>query len=567
MKKFLAVATALVLAISSLCVFVVADDAVEIDGTTYEVIFSEDCSVASGNWNSFTLSNSSSLLSALQTEGAYLVITRDSEPSSFTYDNMKFGDTWYSGTSVTLDLTAADIGSGTVLGFLATDVYDAWVDGGNSNGGDPLFISNTDGSYTITNISVVAPAEEETTVVLTETATISSAASGGTTAIVNPVTSAWYEALTTEGATLTLTFTVSGDYSLALAVQQTSGSWGGSWWTVSTSGSSDGSEPVTFSWGDISALSGSEYLISGDSQILVNVVSGELTDVTLTVVAETTSSKDEDGDKTASGVTGTIYINEEYHGMFIVRNGKKFMISIPHTVGDDGYCTVCHEYIGTDGDVATTDINGGEYVVAYTSDINLSSGSWASKDLGDTSILDALATEGAILVVTRDSEQNIVFSSEETIYEKFVLVNSWYSGDTVQLGTAGHTSADEDGIIDCISDDGTVAMYDGNTIYDTWVANGLNAGGTVLFISNTSSTDYKFANVTVYVPAGSTTVEDVDVTEPAEPTDTETEDDGTDDVEVTENETTADTNPTTGVVLALVPMAIAGFAAVASKRK
>ncbi len=43
-----------------------------------------------------------------------------------------------------------------------------------------------------------------------------------------------------------------------------------------------------------------------------------------------------------SAISGIIYINEQYHGVFI--NGH--LASIPHTVDENGYCTVCHEYIG-----------------------------------------------------------------------------------------------------------------------------------------------------------------------------------------------------------------------------
>ncbi len=67
-----------------------------------------------------------------------------------------------------------------------------------------------------------------------------------------------------------------------------------------------------------------------------------------------------------------------------------------------------------------------------------------------------------------------------------------------------------------------------------------------------------------------TTVEDVVIEEPIEPTDTETEDDGEEEPTAepaVEAETPAETNPTTGVVISLIPMAIAALAVVSSKRK
>ncbi len=308
------------------------------------------------------------------------------------------------------------------------------------------------------------------------------------------------------------------------------------------------------------------------------------TDIITATVALVTASEDEPGEtggetggetetttSSATRASGLIYVNEEYHGFLIVRNGTKHLACVPHTVDANGYCTVCKEYIGVDGDVATTEINGGEYVEAYSEDILFTSSGWGTYDLGDTALIDALSVEGSILVITRDRETSITF--DDNSYEKFGLVDSWWSGDWMQLGTGGHTDADEESatIIDCISDDGVSVMYDGNTIYDAWVAAGMSNGGTATLITNTSGL-YQITNVTVYVPAGSTTVEEVEVTEPQEPTDTETEEDGTDDVDVSETGTddTADvveSNPTTGVVIALVPMAIAGLAVVASKRR
>lgn len=57
----------------------------------------------------------------------------------------------------------------------------------------------------------------------------------------------------------------------------------------------------------------------------------------------------------------------------------------------------------------------------------------------------------------------------------------------------------------------------------------------------------------------------IDVVDPIEPGDVETEPDGADDIEVTDPE--EDTNPPTGIVLAVLPMAIAAAAVVVSKRR
>ena len=454
MKKFLAVATALVLAISSLCVFVVADD------TTY-----------TSTWSLSTTD--------------YVVDGQDWSVWPFTY--------------VTDSISGLSVTSWTPL-FDANSQYD-------TNASPDFWNAVESGDY----VQVVSTGAPVTTLVIQNSDDYSS---------VN----------------------VSGTYT-----------------------SDNGVYTTYFSCADVVSGLGSSTFYK-----LYASADGTASLTSFDVVVDDSSSSSSGNSGSGSTVTygsRLIYVNEEYHALILVRDGRPFFISVPHTVDSDGYCTVCKEYIGTGDEDTTVTINGGEYEAAYTYDVNLAASGWGTADLGDTALIDALATEGSILVITRSQETSIEFG--ESTYEKFGLVDSWWSGEWIQLGTGGHTDADEESatIIDCISDDGTVVIYDGATVYNEWVSRGMSGAGTVTLVTNTSSVAYKIANVTVYVPAGSTTVEDVDVTEPAEPTDTETEDDGTDDVEVTENDTTADTNPTTGVVLALVPMAIAGFAAVASKRK
>lgn len=56
----------------------------------------------------------------------------------------------------------------------------------------------------------------------------------------------------------------------------------------------------------------------------------------------------------APNVTGMIYVNEQYHGYFI----DGHLVCIEHTVDENGYCTVCKEYIGVEAEetVAETEI-------------------------------------------------------------------------------------------------------------------------------------------------------------------------------------------------------------------
>ncbi len=406
-------------------------------------------------------------------------------------------------------------------------------------------------------------------------------------------------------------------YQFALAVQQTSGSWSGSWWTLNTEGNSDGSSEITVEWTDISALLTSN-LVSGDSQLLFNNNAAELENITVTVstydgsnyteyssytlssVGEASGTSDgfltsvdanlynvliasgtkisvtftvvvpTSGTETTSRTNGVIYINEDYHGILLTRSldggetSKTYLACVPHTVASNGYCTVCHMYIGTDDEGSTITVDGVEYEAAFSNDVNFASNDWNTTTLGDESFVNALSTEGALLVITRDTETIVSYVSGEVWDKFFVGANYQY----VYLSTVGTSTDDEDDLVAFLSDDGTTVVYDGATVYAALEAAGLTDSTSYTLGTNSSET-YTITNVSVYVPVGTIVAEDVDVEEPVESTDTETEDDG-DDLTVDDTdevETPAETNPTTGVALALVPMAIAGFAVVSSKRR
>ncbi|MCD8107113.1 MAG: hypothetical protein LUE20_04005 [Oscillospiraceae bacterium] len=274
--------------------------------------------------------------------------------------------------------------------------------------------------------------------------------------------------------------------------------------------------------------------------------------------------------ETTSRTNGVIYINEDYHGVLLTRSvdggetTKTYLACVPHTVGSDGYCTVCHMYIGTDDESSTITVDGVEYEAAFSSDVNFASNDWNTTTLGDESFINALSTEGALLVITRDTETIVSYVSGEVWDKFFVGANYQY----VYLSTVGTSTDDEDDLVAFLSDDGTTVVYDGATVYAALEAAGLTDSSSYTLGTNSSET-YTITNVSVYVPVGTIVAEDVDVEEPVESTDTETEEDG-DDLTVDDTdevETPAETNPTTGVALALVPMAIAGLAVVSSKRR
>ncbi|MCC8131560.1 MAG: hypothetical protein LUC38_02470 [Oscillospiraceae bacterium] len=257
--------------------------------------------------------------------------------------------------------------------------------------------------------------------------------------------------------------------------------------------------------------------------------------------------------------SGVIYVNEDYHALII--NGN--FISSAHVDDDgDGVCDVCKAEVESEG-VAyeTVTVGDVEYAVVFSNDLNAASGNWNSYTLGDSSFAAALSVEGSYLVIERDTETVLSYVDGQ-VWDKFIISAS----SNVQLGTNGTTAEDED-VVAFVSDDGLTVVYDGATVYAAMEAAGIEGSSSYSLISN-SSASYTITSVKVLVPADAVSVEEVEVSDPQESGETDSEDDGEDlTVDDSEPETPAETNPTTGAVLALVPMAIAGLAVVASKRR
>ncbi len=211
--------------------------------------------------------------------------------------------------------------------------------------------------------------------------------------------------------------------------------------------------------------------------------------------------------------------------------------------------------------------------VLFSEDIPFwDAGNWSEYDITDEGFFELLNNESAYLVFTRDKETHIEFA--DGVYEKFCLVNSWW-GTTfpnpldeacnfIQLGTAGHGSAEEASVlVDCVYDDGIKVMWPAKAIYDILAANDALGKGGAHLISNTSSTDYKIINVSIIVP-------DAPIEAPAETPAENTEVPAENTEAPAENtEAPAETSEPadTGIVLALLPMAVAVAAVVVSKRK
>ena len=219
-----------------------------------------------------------------------------------------------------------------------------------------------------------------------------------------------------------------------------------------------------------------------------------------------------------------------------------------------------------------------EEVILSEDTLFFSCGNWEQYDATTTitDLIDALATPGCYLVITRSAESDALPHPDG--YEKFFMTDSWWSGrvandegeeiNGVRFGTANHTDAMatangnvNDVTIDCVLDDGIKVWYDGAELYKIFTEGNFNAGGSgLVFVSNTSATSYKITNFSVVVPDEPIVAPETEEA-PVEDTTTEAP------AEDTTTEAPADEEPAdTGLALAVVP-AIVALAAVALSKK
>ncbi len=155
----------------------------------------------------------------------------------------------------------------------------------------------------------------------------------------------------------------------------------------------------------------------------------------------------------------------------------------------------------------TGDYDFSDYTVAGTATFtDFSATNWGSQSF-DMAIIEALNTEGSLLVITR-SEYDA-----DAGYDKFLLIDTWWSmsdsnGDAkwLSLGTSITKISDNDGVdIDCLFDNGTTVVYDGAAVYAALMELNLNtsSGAEMSLISNSGSTSYSITSVTAYVPTTS----------------------------------------------------------------
>ncbi|MCD7771620.1 MAG: hypothetical protein LUH23_05990 [Oscillospiraceae bacterium] len=351
MKKFLAVATALVLAISSLCVFVFADDEVQISFSDVSV---------TGRWSSSTTYPANS-------DGSLTVdYTSQYQEIWFVVPSTVTGTI----TSVTVNVT-----SGTASD-LCLKIYDE-----NNTAVVTKYNSNT---YTLTEDQVTTLASASTVkiaimyqgtagetytfsdVTVTTQETTSSGTEGNETVTIDGVTydvvydneldslTGWstiitvtdevYGYLSTSGALIQVDFADSVSWLWAqLVVQQTSGSWDQEY--LNEWSESFGSSTLTINVASY-GLTSSSYFLSGDSQIILNMGDNMVaSNVKILVPSTGDDNNNNNNTSTTSTMSGLIYVNDEYHAIKL--NGH--FIVLAHTDDNgDGVCDLCHQAFSAD---------------------------------------------------------------------------------------------------------------------------------------------------------------------------------------------------------------------------
>lgn len=231
-----------------------------------------------------------------------------------------------------------------------------------------------------------------------------------------------------------------------------------------------------------------------------------------------------------------------------------------------------------------------EEVIISEKTMFFSNGNWVQYDteISTADFVAALETPGAYFVITRGSEATGELAYTAGGWEKFNILDSWWSGNYpvedgstcqwIALGTANHniTVATEGGQpydvhIDCVLDDGIEVWYNAADILAAWTAGGYNTSGANLTVISNSSPDdiYDIVNIAVVVP-------DEPIAAPEAPAEEEAP---VEDVPVVEDpanaeiiievpvEDTTEAPAETGLALAVVPMIVALAAAVVSKRR
>ena len=246
------------------------------------------------------------------------------------------------------------------------------------------------------------------------------------------------------------------------------------------------------------------------------------------------------------------------------------------------------------GEKWNTETNNVEFVNA-TED-----GSWDKLKLGKAFVWDhtlqnraaVLGAESAKVIVTLDKTINGIAlytmrtadqpigsydtstgNNDQNMGNPWPGYNQWYNPASVDVASTCFVNGETSQLVfDLPMDylyDTTYGVYNGGIwITDRiqldnfqWVNNDWYYNGKPIVFTDYATDIY----IELTMPGTGDGDDTIDVDDPVEPGDVVTEPDGADDIEVTDPE--EDTNPPTGIVLAVLPMAIAAAAVVVSKRR
>lgn len=159
---------------------------------------------------------------------------------------------------------------------------------------------------------------------------------------------------------------------------------------------------------------------------------------------------------------------------------------------------------------STVTIDGTDYDVVFSDSTGyVSTGSWWNQydEIWDSTFINALNTDNAVLVFVRDTDVSSTTDGADTLQ---LVGSSWadtsgaYPG-TIILGTCLTTTKTEDSTValDCLSDDGKVVMYDAKSVYALWTAMSYESS-TVSFIAS-SNASYNITNVYILTESATST--------------------------------------------------------------
>ena len=251
-----------------------------------------------------------------------------------------------------------------------------------------------------------------------------------------------------------------------------------------------------------------------------------------------------------------------------------YSCGVTYTTGSDSDDDLVTILTATDGEDSSTNLYW-DHTLTYRGMIQTAlatEGAYAQVEVELASAINGYAvyTLYSFTDATATGEWGYGYGSywyDTTYYSVLSALASSTAVSSYTLVGSTDTLVFEDVPLSCLYDT-TYGIYNvGFTIQQLITADSSSLGYKYYTNSTDNTLEATEVSIVLYIPVDDTAV---DADEPVEDTDTATEEDGEDDTDLDVNdvdETPDETNPTTGIVLALVPMAVAAAAAVASKRR